>query len=332
MPIGGKEAYEHFKKTILNKVSLEDIKNLLTKEDYEKLNNLFPLGEANVWGLKPGKNNEKVWKKLNETIRTIVIFVVKKHPYIILTEVRYTLRNEKLAKYLWGTSKDGKTWELIFFLEILKCFKIDSKTFLTKILGYSERDMLMGNRRISEKINERYKSLENFIKKLSEYKEVLPKHINKNLEKAEIAKILRKTKKNELKKLKEILENPQAPERIEFKGKRFKRSYLVREYVKRIAGYRCEICGFSFKKKDGSNYVESAHIRPLKDGGPDTIYNVVALCPNHHKMLDEGSLEERKKVLQDLLRIKRAMEDKKLKQIIEEELEKINKQKNNILS
>ena len=35
--------------------------------------------------------------------------------------------------------------------------------------------------------------------------------------------------------------------------------------------------------KSGSIYLESHHIHPLSEGGADTIENVIALCPNHHR-------------------------------------------------
>jgi 5-methylcytosine-specific restriction protein A len=69
----------------------------------------------------------------------------------------------------------------------------------------------------------------------------------------------------------------------------FERSPLVRRYVlERAKGY-CELCGAKgFETSAGSIYLESHHIQPLFDGGSDSIDNVIALCPNHHREAHYG--------------------------------------------
>jgi hypothetical protein len=58
----------------------------------------------------------------------------------------------------------------------------------------------------------------------------------------------------------------------------------VRRFALQRAGGRCEYCGIAgFKMPDGSIYLETHHVIPLSEGGPDSAENVVALCPNHHR-------------------------------------------------
>lgn len=61
------------------------------------------------------------------------------------------------------------------------------------------------------------------------------------------------------------------------------RDHNVRlEALARSKGH-CEYCGEKgFTTKSGKIYLETHHIVPLAEGGPDRIYNVIALCPNHH--------------------------------------------------
>ncbi|WP_170319512.1 HNH endonuclease signature motif containing protein [Polyangium spumosum] len=40
---------------------------------------------------------------------------------------------------------------------------------------------------------------------------------------------------------------------------------------------------------DGRVFLETHHVIPLAAGGPDTIANVVALCPNHHREAHHGA-------------------------------------------
>ena len=37
-------------------------------------------------------------------------------------------------------------------------------------------------------------------------------------------------------------------------------------------------------------YAEAAHIKPLEKDGDDKENNIICLCPNHHTMLDYGSI------------------------------------------
>ncbi|HII97968.1 MAG TPA: HNH endonuclease [Methanoregula sp.] len=62
---------------------------------------------------------------------------------------------------------------------------------------------------------------------------------------------------------------------------------LVSEYARRRAGGTCQLCNrpAPFATPDGEPFLEVHHIIPLADGGPDTIENTVALCPNCHKKM-----------------------------------------------
>lgn len=81
------------------------------------------------------------------------------------------------------------------------------------------------------------------------------------------------------------------------------RSADVRAYVLRRARGKCELCntkGFEFP--DGRIYLETHHIVPLCDGGPDSVSNVAALCANHHREAHYGkAAAEIARELQDKL-------------------------------
>lgn len=69
----------------------------------------------------------------------------------------------------------------------------------------------------------------------------------------------------------------------------FERSQKVRNYILNRAGGLCEWCGQEgFKTLSGSIYLETHHIQPLSEGGDDTVDNVIALCPNHHRQAHFG--------------------------------------------
>lgn len=70
----------------------------------------------------------------------------------------------------------------------------------------------------------------------------------------------------------------------------FKRDRMVREYVRLQAQGKCELCHkLGFLTESGENYLEAHHIIGLANDGPDTVENVIALCPEHHREAHYGA-------------------------------------------
>ncbi len=99
-------------------------------------------------------------------------------------------------------------------------------------------------------------------------------------------KIQNKTKQdiiNELKNLK-----PTDPEEVIINSKSFKRDNRTVVQIKILRDFKCQICSTTIKKKDGTFYIEAAHIEPKHRKGRETTDNILLLCPNHHKEFDYG--------------------------------------------
>ena len=64
------------------------------------------------------------------------------------------------------------------------------------------------------------------------------------------------------------------------------------QILKEVADYRCQFpgCNSIIKKKDGTYYVEVAHVRAVSAAGRSVLGNLVVFCPNHHKEFDLGDL------------------------------------------
>jgi len=108
-------------------------------------------------------------------------------------------------------------------------------------------------------------------------------------EQIEIFKVIRqenKSKQSIIKELKNLKETD--PEQIVINSKSFKRDNKTIIQIKYIREFKCQICGTAIKKKDGSYYVEAAHIKPKHQKGRETPSNIIILCPNHHKEFDIG--------------------------------------------
>ena len=70
------------------------------------------------------------------------------------------------------------------------------------------------------------------------------------------------------------------------------RDNALSRFLKYLYQSQCQICNFSFPLPKGGVYVECHHIRPLGNPhqGPDIETNMLVLCPNHHAMMDYGTI------------------------------------------
>ncbi len=104
------------------------------------------------------------------------------------------------------------------------------------------------------------------------------------------------------------LRQPAAPQKRDVTGTAWNRDPAVRsEALKRAAG-QCEYCEIrGFEMADGRIYLETHHVIPLSEGGPDHITNVAAICPNHHREAHHGKQRDsiRDKLLTKLKAAKR---------------------------
>ena len=85
--------------------------------------------------------------------------------------------------------------------------------------------------------------------------------------------------------------NPRATEYEEINGIRFKRDIVTVTKLNNLREFKCQMCGTRIEKKDGTFYAEGAHIKPKREGCPETPDNILILCPNHHKEFDLGKRE-----------------------------------------
>ncbi|MEX0662796.1 MAG: HNH endonuclease [Balneolaceae bacterium] len=112
-------------------------------------------------------------------------------------------------------------------------------------------------------------------------------------EQEEISEYLKKNKtRNEL--LEELKNSKYTePEKVTVNHKQYKRNNKIIAIIKVLRNFKCQICGYSIKKKSGGEYIEAAHIKPKHKKGPEKPENIILLCPNHHKEFDLGDLSIR---------------------------------------
>ena len=98
-----------------------------------------------------------------------------------------------------------------------------------------------------------------------------------------------KTREDIIKELKSKKEADS--EKVTVNHKAYKRDNKTIALIKILRNHECQICGMSIMKRDGSKYVEAAHIIPKHKRGNEKPDNIILLCPNHHKEFDLGHCE-----------------------------------------
>lgn len=78
-----------------------------------------------------------------------------------------------------------------------------------------------------------------------------------------------------------------STERIEVTTQRLIRNPNISEHLKKLYGYRCQVCQTLLHSPNGPIAI-GAHVRPLgkPHDGPDALSNMLCLCPNHHDQFD----------------------------------------------
>lgn len=99
-------------------------------------------------------------------------------------------------------------------------------------------------------------------------------------------RILASLSLDDIKKLAGEASNEPAPKYSVQQTQRKRNMYLP-ELIKRMANGKCQLCGqvLDYKDSAGRPYLEAHHVIPLADDGPDSIDNMVALCPNCHRKM-----------------------------------------------
>ncbi len=111
-------------------------------------------------------------------------------------------------------------------------------------------------------------------------------------EQDEIIKTLTRQNKNKQEILEELINLKLTdPAVVTINTKSFKRDNRTIAQIKMLRNFKCQICSTSIKKKDGTFYIEAAHIKPKFQKGRETLDNILLLCPNHHKEFDYGDRE-----------------------------------------
>jgi 5-methylcytosine-specific restriction enzyme A len=85
-------------------------------------------------------------------------------------------------------------------------------------------------------------------------------------------------------------EGQKSARKISVSTEAFSRDARVVAFVLKEAAGACEACAkpSPFFRENEEPFLEVHHLRPLADGGSDTVENVIGACPNCHRELHHG--------------------------------------------
>lgn len=116
-PCWNKGSREHYNDTIINRVSLEQIKPYINKNEHNELEKIYPSWDCSIWWVTPSSSNVTKWSRIKRWDVTLF----SRSWWVFASGVTtYKLHNKVLAAMLWNINSTGETWEYIYFLDEIK--------------------------------------------------------------------------------------------------------------------------------------------------------------------------------------------------------------------
>ncbi len=127
---------ENLEKTLLDPVVLSELSSIRGTGMAEELATIYPGDMARIGGIKLGKDGEQKaeWEKLQ---RGDVVLFLRDDMVFLSGIVTYLVKNEALARELWGDDERGHTPECIYFVDEVKDQFIP-RAAVNRLCGFDE--------------------------------------------------------------------------------------------------------------------------------------------------------------------------------------------------
>ncbi|MDI1454256.1 hypothetical protein NHG22_10580 [Streptomyces sp. ATE26] len=152
-----KDVDQHYQDTIVSPVVFDEHADILDASTIDQLKQLFPDGQAQMWGVVPGKRNVNVSRIRKMSPGDWVFFSGDKRVYFGGT-IALMWRNKEMATRLWGTDHAGSTWEYMYALSGTRGFDIPLEEIRT-LLGWNPNRNIMGISLLSEEESDTLQTL-----------------------------------------------------------------------------------------------------------------------------------------------------------------------------
>ncbi|MCM3152254.1 HNH endonuclease signature motif containing protein [Priestia megaterium] len=257
-----------------------------------------------MWGAIPGSDNKQRWLKLQPGDK---ILVYSKGDFLYYGTIFLKTHNRQIAEIIWGTNKEGMTWEYIYFIKNLERVSFNVKDF-NEFFGYSNIFAPRGFSNIEDKRFklrlQQYESIDEMIHTLDS-----SFFLGNDLQEEESFHNSLHTKDLSKVTVVETLKPEDKPLLKMINGRyRWTRDKELAKKALKRAKFQCEIDNqhISFiSKASGVSYMEAHHLVPLKrqneiENSLDVLSNIVSLCPNCHRKIHHAEYKVKKQLLRQL--------------------------------
>jgi hypothetical protein len=147
-PCGSNDSKNHYRDTIVTRISINQVLQYLNQSDIDILNQIYPTSDFMIWGVTRGNQDRNFdqWNKIETG--DIALFAAKNVIFSCAT-VTHKIQNRGLATSLWGNNNLGDTWECIYFLEEYRDLEIQVSDF-NAVLNYAPNYIIRGFRVLSQ--------------------------------------------------------------------------------------------------------------------------------------------------------------------------------------
>jgi len=157
---GNADARSHLNDSIIDPIPLRTILDYIPSEQHQLIRNVEK--EASglyAWGAVDGIKNKPCWESLSAGDYILTGY---SNQYHFVSRVIWKTRNEAAARAVWGSTKDGNTWEFMYFLTKPQKVEIPYSE-LTPELNSTYRGFWGFNEARIDAIREAYGSVDTFI-------------------------------------------------------------------------------------------------------------------------------------------------------------------------
>ncbi|WP_321993973.1 HNH endonuclease signature motif containing protein [Clostridium butyricum] len=286
------KSQENLQITIYNKVNLRKYEELLTDKEKNDLDKLNLLKGCHMWGAEPGPQNSTRWEKVKSGDR-IIGFSNKK--FICYGPILYKIHNKKLAEAVWGTNKEGETWEYINVFGELQYIDL-SRERLNYLFEYKHNRSPQGFSNIRaeliKKIEKEYGSIDEAIslicdEKLHNIEDKMDKQSDV-LGEVEVESSINKMSDEQFIKYIKSLDSSASLETVKKCVKIRKYNKKLIDDMKKRANNTCQVCGCTCGNEHGVSIAEAHHINKFSLTQNNKPENILILCPNHHRLIHKS--------------------------------------------
>jgi hypothetical protein len=136
-PASNDVARTNYTKTVKRLIELEKVRSHVPSQIHNQLIELYPEGEAPIWGVKP--KHRKPWERIQ---KGNVILFARDNAVFSAGVITLRISHEPLALELWGRDEeDDQTWQLIYFLDEIRAVRIPYKD-LNRVVDYRPKNVI----------------------------------------------------------------------------------------------------------------------------------------------------------------------------------------------